>query len=101
VLWAVKEKAKPGGTPTARQRARNHRFGKVRYRGIDSEIGTVGAQHQILKTMKKSPLQLVAPATEKRTVVPPGRKPNAERAPGSISLAGDGTESRWTTLSGS
>jgi transposase, IS5 family len=30
VLWAVKEKAKPGGTLTARQRARNHRFGKVR-----------------------------------------------------------------------
>ena len=53
VLWAVKEKAKPGGRLTARQRARNHRlrvraksehvfrvvkcqFGyrKVRYRGI-------------------------------------------------------------------
>ena len=30
VLWAVKEKAKPGGRLTARQRARNHRFGKVR-----------------------------------------------------------------------
>jgi len=32
VLWAVKEKAKPGGRLTARQRARNHRFGKVRAR---------------------------------------------------------------------
>ena len=30
VLWAVKEKAKPGGRLTARPRARNHRFGKVR-----------------------------------------------------------------------
>ena len=30
VLWAVKEKAKLGGRLTARQRARNHRFGKVR-----------------------------------------------------------------------
>jgi IS5 family transposase len=30
VLWAVKEKARPGGKLTARQRARNHRFGKVR-----------------------------------------------------------------------
>jgi acetyl-CoA acetyltransferase len=30
VLWAVKEKARPGGRLTARQRARNHRFGKVR-----------------------------------------------------------------------
>src|SRR6185369_15377192 len=30
VLWAVKEKAKPGGRLTARQRARNHRFGNVR-----------------------------------------------------------------------
>ena len=30
VLWAVKEKAKPGGRLTARQRARNHSFGKVR-----------------------------------------------------------------------
>jgi IS5 family transposase len=28
VLWAVKEKAKPGGRLTARQRARNHQFGK-------------------------------------------------------------------------
>jgi integrase len=28
--------------------------------------------------MKKSPLKLLAPKTEKRTVVPPGRKPNAE-----------------------
>ena len=26
----MKEKAKPGGRLTARQRARNHRFGKVR-----------------------------------------------------------------------
>src|SRR5258705_9038488 len=30
VLWAVKEKARPGGRLTPRQRARNHRFGKVR-----------------------------------------------------------------------
>src|SRR5262252_4378119 len=30
VLWAVKEKAKPGHRLTARQRARNRRFGKVR-----------------------------------------------------------------------
>ena len=30
MLWAVKEKAKPGGRLTARQRAHNHRFGKVR-----------------------------------------------------------------------
>ena len=30
VLWAVKQKAKPGGRLTARQRARNHRVGKVR-----------------------------------------------------------------------
>jgi IS5 family transposase len=30
VLWAVKEKAKPGGELTKRQRARNRRFGKVR-----------------------------------------------------------------------
>ena len=30
VFWAVKEKAKPGGRLTARQRARNHGFGKVR-----------------------------------------------------------------------
>jgi transposase, IS5 family len=30
VLWAVKEKAKPGREITKRQRARNHRFGKVR-----------------------------------------------------------------------
>src|SRR6476661_5780719 len=30
VRWAVKEKAKPGGRLTAPQRARNHRFGKVR-----------------------------------------------------------------------
>ena len=30
VLWAVKEKAKPGRRLTARQRALNHRFGKVR-----------------------------------------------------------------------
>jgi IS5 family transposase len=30
VLWAVKEKARPGGKLTVRQRARNHRFGKVR-----------------------------------------------------------------------
>jgi len=30
VLWAVKEKAKPGRNLTVRQRARNHRFGKVR-----------------------------------------------------------------------
>ena len=30
MIWAVKEKAKPGGRLTARQRARNHRFGKVR-----------------------------------------------------------------------
>ena len=30
VLWAVKEKAKPGGRLTACQHARNHRFGKVR-----------------------------------------------------------------------
>jgi IS5 family transposase len=30
VLWAVKEKAKPGRKLTARQRARNRRFGKVR-----------------------------------------------------------------------
>jgi IS5 family transposase len=29
VLWAVKEKAKPGRRLTARQRALNHRFGKV------------------------------------------------------------------------
>ena len=29
VLWAVKEKARPGRL-TARQRARNHRFGKLR-----------------------------------------------------------------------
>jgi IS5 family transposase len=30
VLWAVKEKAKPGRDLTRRQKARNHRFGKVR-----------------------------------------------------------------------
>lgn len=30
VLWAVKERAKPGRGLTKRQRARNHRFGKVR-----------------------------------------------------------------------
>ena len=30
VLWAVKEKAKPGRELTKRQRARNRRFGKVR-----------------------------------------------------------------------
>ena len=30
VLWEVKEKAKPGGRLTARQRARNRRVGKVR-----------------------------------------------------------------------
>jgi IS5 family transposase len=30
VLWAVKEKAKPGRTLTKRHRARNRRFGKVR-----------------------------------------------------------------------
>ena len=30
MLWAVKEKAKPGGRLTARQRARNHRYGRVR-----------------------------------------------------------------------
>ena len=30
VLWAVKEKAKPGRQLTKRQRARNRRFGKVR-----------------------------------------------------------------------
>src|SRR5436309_3506182 len=30
VLWAVKEKATPGRGLTVRQRARNHRFGKVR-----------------------------------------------------------------------
>jgi transposase, IS5 family len=30
VLWAVKDKAKPGRHLTKRQRARNHRFGKVR-----------------------------------------------------------------------
>src|SRR3954463_12116014 len=30
VLWAVKEKARPGGRLTVRQRARNHRLGKVR-----------------------------------------------------------------------
>ena len=30
VLWAVKEKAKPGRSLTKRQRARNRRFGKVR-----------------------------------------------------------------------
>ena len=30
VLWAVKEKAKPGRKLTKRQRARNRRFGKVR-----------------------------------------------------------------------
>ena len=30
VLWAVKEKAKPGRALTQRQRARNRRFGKVR-----------------------------------------------------------------------
>ena len=30
VLWAVKEKAKPGRTLTRRQRVRNRRFGKVR-----------------------------------------------------------------------
>ena len=30
MLWAVEEKAKPGGRLTARQRARNHRFGKAR-----------------------------------------------------------------------
>ena len=30
VTWAVKEKAKPGRALTARQRARNRRFGKVR-----------------------------------------------------------------------
>ena len=30
VLWAVKERAKPGRGLTKRQRARNRRFGKVR-----------------------------------------------------------------------
>ena len=30
VLWAVKERAKPGRDLTKRQRARNRRFGKVR-----------------------------------------------------------------------
>jgi IS5 family transposase len=30
VKWAVKEKAQPGRKLTAQQRARNHRFGKVR-----------------------------------------------------------------------
>ena len=30
VLWAVKEKAKPGRDLTKRQRTRNRRFGKVR-----------------------------------------------------------------------
>ena len=30
VLWGVKERAKPGRDLTKRQRARNHRFGKVR-----------------------------------------------------------------------
>ena len=30
MLWAVKEKAKPGRELTKRQRARNRRFGKVR-----------------------------------------------------------------------
>jgi IS5 family transposase len=30
VLWAVKEKARPGRKLTARQRARNRRFGKIR-----------------------------------------------------------------------
>jgi len=30
VLWAVKEKAKPGRDLTQRQHARNRRFGKVR-----------------------------------------------------------------------
>ena len=30
VLWAVKEKAKPGRALTKRQRARNRRFGKIR-----------------------------------------------------------------------
>jgi IS5 family transposase len=30
VLWAVKEKAKPGRDLTQRQRARNRRFGRVR-----------------------------------------------------------------------
>jgi hypothetical protein len=45
VTWAVKEKAKPGRELTARQRARNHRFGKVRtklehiFRVVKSQFG--------------------------------------------------------------
>jgi transposase, IS5 family len=61
VLWAVKEKAKPGHRLTAHQRARNRRFGKVcakvehvfrvmkcqfgyrkvRYRGLDKNAAQV------------------------------------------------------------
>ena len=50
VLWAVKEKAKPGRRLTARQRAFNHRFGKVRakvehvFRVVKCQFGKNGAQ---------------------------------------------------------
>jgi IS5 family transposase len=41
VLWAVKEKATPGHRLTVRQRARNRRFGKVRYRGLAKNAAQV------------------------------------------------------------
>ena len=52
MLWAVKEKAKPGRDLTQRQRARNRRFGKVRakvehvFRVVKCQFGYRRVRHR-------------------------------------------------------
>ena len=70
VLWAVKEKAKPGGRLTARQRGRNHRFGKVRakvehvFRIVKCQFGYRKVRYRgIAKNAPLRPLSAAATVT--------------------------------------
>ncbi len=69
VLWAVKEKAKPGRGLTKPQRARNRRFGKVRAkvehvfrvlkcaaRSSNDAVSTSTQQHELQPDEPDSPL---------------------------------------------
>jgi IS5 family transposase len=93
VLWAVKEKAKPGGRLTARQRARNHRVGKVRakvehvFRVIKCQFGYRKVRYrgiakngaQVFSLLARLPETIAAHAPTGQVAAPPSSIRNLRR----------------------
>ena len=66
VLWAVKEKTKPGRELTKRQRARNRRFGKVRAK-VTAIWPLLGSTNDVAATSRPVTLTPSRPAAMRST----------------------------------